>query len=201
MYLNSVLQSIGSESGSYGAEDLYRLNEAIFNLPEEDNLDAETTEALFKAVQKIKKSFAAGKCDKDPNFYYDYVGLLSTMQNQHFFSQKQTKILLEWLNEAVKSSPNEKNATKSAPSSSKDLSKLEAENARMLKEIEQLKELSSAVQVLQAFKLPKGMSAPGGAATGDGEEKTSTSKRKRRGKAKEGDAKEGDAKEGDGADN
>lgn len=92
------------------------------------------------------------RCDKDPNFYYDYVALLSTMccprmarfflnlmdsmefspskscifadffqmnseslmvqdvtncfsnflrQNQHFFSQKQTKILLDWLHEAV----------------------------------------------------------------------------------------------------
>ena len=92
------------------------------------------------------------RCDKDPNFYYDYVALLSTMcrprmarfffwnlldsmefspskscifadffqmiseslmvqdvtncfsnflrQNQHFFSQKQTKILLDWLHEA-----------------------------------------------------------------------------------------------------
>eukprot|EP00931_Biecheleriopsis_adriatica_P020224 TRINITY_DN13584_c0_g1_i1.p1 TRINITY_DN13584_c0_g1~~TRINITY_DN13584_c0_g1_i1.p1 ORF type:complete len:227 (+),score=70.26 TRINITY_DN13584_c0_g1_i1:77-682(+) len=189
MYLNSVLQSIGnlSADGTYNAEDLYRLNEAIFNLPEEDNLDADTTEALFKAVQKIKKAFAAGKCDKDPNFYYDYVGLLSTMQNQHFFSQKQTKILLEWLLEAVKSPPGEeKNSAKSAPSASKDISKLEAENAKMLKEIEQLKELASAVQVLQAFKLPKGISLSGGSgkpagADGSGE-KSSSGKRKRRGK-------------------
>ena len=37
MYLNSVLDSIGTENGSFTAEDIYRLNEAIFNLPEEDS--------------------------------------------------------------------------------------------------------------------------------------------------------------------
>ncbi|CAJ1340658.1 unnamed protein product [Effrenium voratum] len=116
-----------------------KLNEAIFNLPEEDTLDEETTGLLFKAVQKIKKAYAAGKCEKDPNFHYDYVALLSTMQNQHFFSQKQTKLLLDWLNEVVKSSPGEdKNAGSSKDAA--DIAKLEAENARMMKEIEQMKE-------------------------------------------------------------
>ena len=36
MYLHSVLQSITSEKRPLSAEDLYKLNEAVFNLPEED---------------------------------------------------------------------------------------------------------------------------------------------------------------------
>lgn len=181
MYLNSVLDSIGTENGSFTAEDIYRLNEAIFNLPEEDTLDEETTGLLFKAVQKIKKAYSAGKCDKDPNFYYDYVALLSTMQNQHFFSQKQTKLLLDWLHEVVKApSGEDKNAT-----ASKDIARLEAENARMLKEIEQMRELTSAISVLQGFKVPKSFTMP---ATGSSDKPSgSTSKRKRRGKGSAGD--------------
>ena len=96
-----------------------RLNEAIFNLPEEDNLDEDTTGLLFKApcfmrprdlyvkaVQKIKKAYSAGRrgsflgpetglrCDKDPNFYYDYVALLSTMplaSHRVFFKLKRSR--------------------------------------------------------------------------------------------------------------
>eukprot|EP00913_Durusdinium_trenchii_P029687 g27825.t1 len=150
---------------SYTAEDIYRLNEAIFNLPEEDKkhtfsfFDANTTGLLFKAVQKIKKAYSAGKCDKDPNFYYDYVALLATMQNQHFFSQKQTKLLLDWLHEVVKAPPGEdKNATAGQTL---------------------LKELTAAVSILQGFKLPKSFS------TGD-KPTGSTSKRKRRGKGSGG---------------
>ncbi|CAE8674748.1 unnamed protein product [Polarella glacialis] len=195
MYLITVLQTIADDSREYQAEDLYKLNEAIFNLPEEDTIDVETTEKLFKALNKLKKAVAAGKCDSDPNFYYDYVGLLSTMQNQHFFSAKQTKTILEWLNEAIKAAPgagasqeSAKGGSKSSASTAKDLARLEADNAKMLKEIEQLRELSSAIQTIQAFKMPKGFGGGGGgggkggdshAAATEGGEQTSKSKRRR----------------------
>ncbi|CAE7348994.1 unnamed protein product [Symbiodinium sp. CCMP2592] len=186
MYLNSVLESIGSDSGSYSAEDIYRLNEAIFNLPEEEDLDDSTTELLFKAVQKIKKAFAGGKCDRDPNFYYDYIALLSTMQNQHFFGSKQTKLLLDWLHEAVKSPPGEDKSGAKSSSSTKDIARIEAENAKMIKEIEQMQELTAAVQVLQGFKLPKNISTT--PSTGDKSQPSqqSAAKRKRRGKGSGG---------------
>eukprot|EP00439_Symbiodinium_sp_Y106_P054476 s303_g7.t1 len=185
MYLNSVLESIGSDSGSYSAEDIYRLNEAIFNLPEEEDLDDSTTELLFKAVQKIKKAFAGGKCDRDPNFYYDYIALLSTMQNQHFFGSKQTKLLLDWLHEAVKSPPGEDKSGAKSSSSTKDIARIEAENAKMIKEIEQMQELTAAVQVLQGFKLPKNISTT--SSTGDKSQPSqSAAKRKRRGKGSGG---------------
>eukprot|EP00930_Biecheleria_cincta_P100476 TRINITY_DN9210_c1_g2_i1.p1 TRINITY_DN9210_c1_g2~~TRINITY_DN9210_c1_g2_i1.p1 ORF type:complete len:203 (-),score=72.21 TRINITY_DN9210_c1_g2_i1:62-670(-) len=168
MYLKKVIQEIGTDKGVYEAEDLYKLNEAIFNLPEEDTIDEKTTESLFKTVQRIKNAFQAGKCDTDANFYYDYVGLLATMQNQHFFNQKQTKAIQDWLHDAVKVSPGEKKDSKNAPSSSKDISRLESENAKLLKEIEQLRELSAAVQVIKAFELPKGFGSSSGGGSGGG---------------------------------
>eukprot|EP00933_Yihiella_yeosuensis_P073032 TRINITY_DN8159_c0_g3_i2.p1 TRINITY_DN8159_c0_g3~~TRINITY_DN8159_c0_g3_i2.p1 ORF type:complete len:199 (-),score=50.83 TRINITY_DN8159_c0_g3_i2:155-751(-) len=198
MYLKTVLESIDADKTFHVDDDhLYKLNEAIFNLPEEDEINVETTTELFKAIQKIRKAFQSGKCGEDPNFTYDYIALLSTLQNQHFFSQKQTNTLLDWLAEAIKSSDGEaskasgKSSSSSAAGTAKDLARLEAENARLHKEIEQLQELAKAVQTIQAFKPPK--SKGGGKGDGDksnaaGDSETGKPKRKRgKGKGRDGD--------------
>merc|ERR1719362_2284818 len=53
-------------------------------------------------MQKSRKAYINWQYDQsDPNLSYDYVALLSTMQNQHFFTQNQNKMLLSWLLEAV----------------------------------------------------------------------------------------------------
>jgi len=166
MYLNSVLQSISQQNKVFAAEDLYKLNEAIFNLPEEDSIDTKTSAKLFKAMEKIYKSYNSGRYDQsDPNFFYDYVALLSTMQNQHFFNAKQSNSLLEWLSEAVEPEdgtveplPKEsKAASKAASATNKEIARLEDENAKLAAEIAKMKELSSAVQTIQSFKLPPSM--------------------------------------------
>merc|ERR1719151_554494 len=88
-------------------------------------------------MQNIKKAYDTGRYDKgDPNFFYDFVALLSTMQNQHFFNQKQNKIMLDWLLEALGGSAAEpqpaKPAKAAAPSTvAKKIAKLEAENEEL----------------------------------------------------------------------
>merc|ERR1719159_517964 len=126
MYVKTVLQSVGSKR-SYAAEDLYKLNEAVFNLPEEDVIDSKTTTKLYSAMTNMQKSYYSGKYDKsDPNFFYDYVALLATMQNQHFFNQKQNEQMLDWLLEAIGGEePKAKGKAAAAPSPlTKDIAKL-----------------------------------------------------------------------------
>merc|ERR1712048_230250 len=84
------------------AEHLFKLNEAVFNLPEEDTVDKNMAAKLFATVEKIRNSHNSGKFDNsDSNFFYDYLALLGTMQNQHFFNQKQTESMLRWIKEVV----------------------------------------------------------------------------------------------------
>jgi len=168
MYLNSVLAAILSEKRTFVAEDVYKLNEAVFNLPEDDTVDAKLTKKLYDAVQKIVKAYVKREYDQsDPNFFYDYVALLSTMQNSHFFSDKQNKAMLSWLGEAVELDKGprpqqQQEQTKPAASPQwsdkgtlKQISKLEDENRKMAEQIEKLRKISAAVEVIKNFKVPK----------------------------------------------
>jgi len=125
----------------FSSEDLYKLNEALFNLPENELIDNKTTSLLFQIAQKVMRSYRNGRYDQmDTNFVYDYVGLLSTMQNQPFFSQKQSKLMLSWLLEAT------------CGDEVQDVSRLQEENKRLSAEIEKLKVLAAAVQTVKNFK-------------------------------------------------
>mmetsp|Transcript_87448 Transcript_87448/g.168351 ORF Transcript_87448/g.168351 Transcript_87448/m.168351 type:complete len:206 (+) Transcript_87448:69-686(+) len=158
MYLNTVLQIFQSNRKKFTAEDLYKLNEAIFNLPEEDTIDKKMSASLFTAIKNVKKAYDTGRYDKgDPNFFYDFVALLSTMQNQHFFNQQQNKQMLDWLLEALGGAAEEPQPTKAkaGPSvATKSIAKLEAENEELEKQIEKMRAISDAVQVLKTFTLP-----------------------------------------------
>mmetsp|Transcript_5192 Transcript_5192/g.14673 ORF Transcript_5192/g.14673 Transcript_5192/m.14673 type:complete len:216 (-) Transcript_5192:119-766(-) len=194
MYLNTVLQSITSNNKTFLAEDLYKLNEAIFNLPEEDTINGATVTKLFQAVQKVVKAYNDGKYDKkDPNFFYDYVALLSTMQNQHFFNQTQNTKMLKWLLEAVSGGYDEqpepaKGAKEGSNSVTKDIAKLESENEDLEEQIKKLKAISDAVMTIQTFKV---------AAPAEEKPKTKSKPKKTKGKGKGKDAPEdGEAKEG-----
>merc|ERR1711948_252137 len=105
MYLTQVLSDIKKESAppkTIHAEHLFKLNEAVFNLPEEDTVDKNMAAKLFATVEKIRSAHNTGKYDNsDSNFFYDYLALLGTMQNQHFFNQKQTEQMLDWIKEVV----------------------------------------------------------------------------------------------------
>lgn len=135
MYLENVLADIKKETVPpklLTAEHLYKLNEAIFNLPEEDRIDQKQVTKLFVAVEKVRQAYNEGKIDNsDSNFFYDYVALLGTMQNQHFFSFKQTDKMLEWIKEAVDESAAGAGPTKAEQKAAATIKKLEDEVARL----------------------------------------------------------------------
>lgn len=199
MYLSTVLEGINGKK-ILDAEDLYKLNEAIFNLPEEDTMDAKMTAKLFGAIEKAAKSYTTGKYDlTDSNFFYDYVALLGTMQNQHFFSQKQNKMMLGWLKDALEAGDQagEKGVAKEqtkepkatdAKVDSKALAKLEDENKKLREELSTLRELAAAVMVLKTVKLPKldeKVEAKGqGKGKAESKEKVDSSEAQNKGKGK-----------------
>mmetsp|Transcript_83568 Transcript_83568/g.147778 ORF Transcript_83568/g.147778 Transcript_83568/m.147778 type:complete len:224 (+) Transcript_83568:81-752(+) len=132
LYLAQVLNDIKKESSppkTLRAEHLFKLNEAVFNLSEEDAVDGPLALRLFQAVEKINIAYHTGKYDNtDSNFFYDYLALLGTMQNQHFFSQKQTEKMLGWIKEVVDGS--EMTAETGGSKA------LESENAKLKKKLE-----------------------------------------------------------------
>lgn len=198
MYLDSVLQPILSEKRKLVAEDLYKVNEAIFNLPEEDTIDKGMSKTLYVALTKVHEAYCTGRYDKkDQNFFYDYVALLSTMQNQPFFSEKENKQMLKWLLEAVASdAPPEpaQPAAKAAlaPSLAKDIARLEAENAELSRQAEKMRELSDAVAFIQGFKplLPEADEPADGEGEAAGEGKKPRKRKKDRKKRGSEDAPE-----------
>jgi len=183
MYLKTVLQGLGNKA-KLDAEDLYKLNEATFNMPEEENIDEKMTAKLFQAVEKSVQAYNTGKFDKaDTNFFYDYVALLGTMQNQHFFSQKQNQTMIAWLKAALgkgADSKGEGNVEDKGASKAdlKSISKLEEDNKKLAEELVKLRQLSNAVLTLKTIKLPEV----------DG---------KGKGKGKEGKGKEGKGEKGE----
>jgi len=166
-----------SSKKTLDAEDLYKLNEATFNMPEEDTIDDKMTAKLFAAVEKAVSAYGSGKFDKnDSNFFYDYVALLGTMQNQHFFSQKQNQAMLGWLKEALGQSDG-KEDVKLSQAEVKAMSKLEDDNRKLAEELAKLKELSGAVWTLKTIKLPE-------ASEGKGKGKAADATAKAKAKAK-----------------
>jgi len=187
MYLQTVINSIQKESAppkTLNAEHLYKLNEAIFNLPEEDHIDAKMSGKLFQTLQKIRNAYNAGKiCDTDQNFFYDYIALLGTMQNQHFFSAKQTEQMLGWVSEAIGGPVQETAPPTTTKADTKKLKNLEEENKSLKEEYEKMKEISSAIEVIKTFKPLSSASEP-----------TAKAKSKAKAKAKPDGEKKGEAK-------
>eukprot|EP00929_Paragymnodinium_shiwhaense_P042546 TRINITY_DN22000_c0_g1_i1.p1 TRINITY_DN22000_c0_g1~~TRINITY_DN22000_c0_g1_i1.p1 ORF type:complete len:190 (-),score=62.61 TRINITY_DN22000_c0_g1_i1:456-1025(-) len=158
MYLNRVLADINRESAALNPEHLYKLNEAIFNLPDDDNVDSKCAKRIFEVVQLIRKKYKGGKIiDPENNFYYDYVALLGTLQNQHFFSSQQTDSVLSWVKEAIEEDlygDVEEEPVVSRGGEEK-LATLKEENAKLQRELEKLRSVSEAVEILQSFGLPR----------------------------------------------
>lgn len=200
MYLTRVLADINRESANLNPEHLYKLNEAIFNLPDDDNVDNKCAKKVFQVVEMIRRKYQNGQIwDPENNFYYDYVALLGTLQNQHFFSSAQTDSMLSWIKEAVKEDleagapVNAKAEAATSKAEAKRLADLKEENARLQREMEKLRQVASAVAVLKTF----GLSAPAAekepkkgeaadAAPAEGEKTKSNRKsksRRRKGKA------------------
>lgn len=156
MYLNAVLGDL-QKTKVLHAEHLYKLNEAVFNLPEDDTTDNKIVSKIFKVLEDVRNMYKAGKVPKaDPNFFYDYLALLGTMQNQHFFSQKQTDSLLDWIREAVQFAEEaggpgfgkESKVSKKGAGNAKDL---EAQNRELKKEVQKLEKYKKVVENIKAL--------------------------------------------------
>eukprot|EP00927_Polykrikos_kofoidii_P051776 TRINITY_DN45566_c0_g1_i1.p1 TRINITY_DN45566_c0_g1~~TRINITY_DN45566_c0_g1_i1.p1 ORF type:complete len:195 (+),score=63.83 TRINITY_DN45566_c0_g1_i1:116-700(+) len=152
MYLSRVLTDIKKEADILSAEHLFKLNEAIFNLPDDDKIDEKIAKKIFEVLKMIRSKYMAGEIsDKDDNFFYDHIALLGTLQNQHFFTLAQTDAMLTWIKEAVDVGGDPPAAAPSK-ATTKKLKELEEEGARLRAELEKLRDVSAAVQVLQSFK-------------------------------------------------
>lgn len=149
MYLNTVLEDIRKTKALH-AEHLYKLNEAVFNLPEEDAENLQMLSKIFKVLEGIHNQYRAGKVSRsDPDFFYDYLALLGTMQNQHFVTQAQTVTILDWMREVYASGetggPGMGKSTKGA--GTKDL---EAQNRELKKEVQKLEKYKKMAESIKA---------------------------------------------------
>jgi len=127
------------------AEHLYKLNEAVFNLPEEDSVDQQLAAKLFQTIKKIRQAFNSGQySNQDKNFFYDYLALLGTVQNQHYFSQTQTWKMLEYIREVV----NEECGGTSYAHMQHQVKELESENVRLRLKIQKYEELEAAMHAI-----------------------------------------------------
>lgn len=200
MYLQTVLSDI-SYAKTLHAEDLYKLSEAVFNIPEEDVVDSKMAAKVFQALKKINQAYTSGQVNtkSDGNFFYDYVALLGTMQNQHFLSNSQNKQVLDWMQQALggptqqpqKQQPQQ---AKSDPKLEKKVKELEAENNRLRAEVEKFKGMQEAVLVIQKFKVPKSASEIATKEAGKGEKANAAPKAKGSGKGTGGGGKKGSGK-------
>lgn len=139
------------------AEDLWRLNEAIFNVPEDDAMNSQLSNRLFQLVTRIRKEYQAGK------FYAtdqgDYLALLGTLQNQSCFGARQSAMLRQWICEALSAGRDEGRREASERASHtmlKKLQQLEEANQVLTKEVQKLKALEKAVQTFLTFQAPAG---------------------------------------------
>lgn len=156
MYLNSVLHEIRIESQppkSLDAEHLYKLNEAIFNLPEDDVIDTNIANRLFQMLLKIRASYFQGNInDPEKNFFYDYIALLGTMYNQHFFAARQTEKILIWLTEALAGDRVGLRGNDVGSKHAQSYKSLRDENTMLKEEYEQLLKVQHAIRIIQNFE-------------------------------------------------
>mmetsp|Transcript_38965 Transcript_38965/g.70937 ORF Transcript_38965/g.70937 Transcript_38965/m.70937 type:complete len:208 (-) Transcript_38965:81-704(-) len=194
MYLDKVVQSM-LQSKKLSSEDLYMLNEAVFNMPDEERVHPRAAKSLLEAIRKAQAQLSGKGGKKDVNFYYDFVGMLSTMQNQQFFTDKQSSEILGMLHEATGTG----SGTQANKAANKEVDRLKSENEKLKAEIAKLQSVKEAAQALNAFVMPAYLAKGAGKSSskkGDGKGKKKEKKeRKPKGKGK--DKAEGDKAEAD----
>ena len=159
MYIREVLADIKKDQAApqgLHASSLHKMNNAIFNLPEGDVVDEALADTLFQSAENIRRDYILKRYDDpDNNFYYDYLAMLGTMQNQHFFTVEQTEKMLDWMREVISvSSPDavaDVIARMNGSMVPRDVVDLELEVARLNLELGKFRELESAVAVLTNF--------------------------------------------------
>jgi len=132
MYLHTVCATI-KESKKLTGEELYKLNEAVFNLNADEKIDKALAIKVYQCATKCVQMYNT----KDENYAYDLRALLGTLQNQHFFTAEQNANLVQWLYEAFddsdwKETPKQTQKEKeNAKKQAAELEKLRKDNAKL----------------------------------------------------------------------
>lgn len=155
MYLKTVVEDI-QRSKNIKSEDLFKLNEAVFNLLESETVDSNMAAQIYTCTRKcVEKGKKRGQVDD--NYLYDLRAMLGTLQNQHFFTMKQNTTINNWLSECFEggTAQPEKGGN---------------ENERLKKRVAELEKLLGAVRTVLSFgasgkesakDMPKGKSKKG----------------------------------------
>eukprot|EP00397_Hematodinium_sp_SG-2012_P030671 GEMP01032506.1.p1 GENE.GEMP01032506.1~~GEMP01032506.1.p1 ORF type:complete len:214 (+),score=77.40 GEMP01032506.1:131-772(+) len=184
MYLKTVCDQI-TKSKALTGEDLYKLNEAVFNLSDDEHVDSAFADTIFSCARKCMARYDRGKGDVDDNYVYDLRGLLGTLQNQYFMSKKQNMQLVKWLQE-----------TRTESSGTREEKEV---NAKLKKRAEELERLLTAVSTVFTFVSGnKGRGKKDGGAQGQSGAGRAESKKKAGSKAGDGKQKAPDGKKGEG---
>eukprot|EP00435_Cladocopium_sp_Y103_P067995 s568_g30.t2 len=105
-WLKTVVDCFKKEKLLPFANQLEVINEAVFAFKsgDEECVDETLAAELFEVIQMIRNAWKKGEYDNSStNFFYDYVSLLGTVQNQCFFGEEETTQFHLWLKEAVDS--------------------------------------------------------------------------------------------------
>eukprot|EP00397_Hematodinium_sp_SG-2012_P037753 GEMP01040965.1.p1 GENE.GEMP01040965.1~~GEMP01040965.1.p1 ORF type:complete len:218 (-),score=76.24 GEMP01040965.1:1145-1798(-) len=136
MYLKTVVDEI-TRSKNLKSEDLFKLNEAVFNLLDYEHVDANLSGKIFTCGRKCVVKYHEGNVDE--NYAFDLRAMLGTLQNQHFFSLKQNAQLVKWLEESFNEGGNVQSQ------------KANKENEKLQNRVAELEKLLGAVRTVFSF--------------------------------------------------
>eukprot|EP00930_Biecheleria_cincta_P086316 TRINITY_DN75628_c0_g1_i1.p1 TRINITY_DN75628_c0_g1~~TRINITY_DN75628_c0_g1_i1.p1 ORF type:complete len:1054 (-),score=261.82 TRINITY_DN75628_c0_g1_i1:63-3224(-) len=140
-----------------GASQLSRLNDAVFNLVEEEEASSGIALRLFQLTRSLRELHGAGRLGQAER---EYVALLGTLQNQFFFTAEQSDSLRSWICEALardssRRAGEEANAARSDGADRAEkaqLRRLRERQEALRSELETLYALQEAVSAFVNFK-------------------------------------------------
>ncbi|CAE7606035.1 ufd1 [Symbiodinium natans] len=155
MSIEEVVAELEKANRHFAGEDLWRLNTAIFNCADENEVTTQLASRIFQVVTNMRKEYQSGQ------FYAsdqgNYLALLGTLQNQDYFASRQSATLRGWIAEALGAGREGKGQTQTSKDNgltradAQRLRKLEASREALAAELRELRSLRSAVQSFTSF--------------------------------------------------
>ncbi|CAK9050684.1 Ubiquitin fusion degradation protein 1 homolog, partial [Durusdinium trenchii] len=130
-------------------DDLWRLNEAVFNVDNAIN------------SQLAGRPSGGSSPAKPRHLQGHYLAFLGTLQNQPCFSARQSALLRQWIAEALQPGRERDDARNSGERPNwKKLRQLEETSQALSRELQKLKTLQKAVQTFASFEMPGRKTSP-----------------------------------------
>ncbi|OLP93061.1 Ubiquitin fusion degradation protein 1-like [Symbiodinium microadriaticum] len=165
MSIEEVVKELESRR-QFAGDHLWRLNTAIFNCADENEVTSQLAGRIYQVVMQMRKEYQSGQ------FYAtdqgNYLALLGTLQNQDYFSTRQATAFRGWIAEALgagreggregsaQTSKDKESGTNGlSRSEAQRLRKLEASREALAAELRQLRSLRSAVETFTSFDATK----------------------------------------------